>query len=373
MASLHTALRRYVPLTAAILCLGAAPVLAQAASTGDAPAPQVTPAANHTPPDDTPSIKVGATMYVDYTYTAAPQSTDAAGNLYHPSAFNATRGYININGKVSHIVSFRITPDINRVSNGDYEFRVKYTFAQFDLGDWMPKGSWIRFGQNQTPLLDYQEGIYRYRFQGTTFSEREGFTTSSDLGVSFHGVLPHDYGDVQAGLYNGEGYHAPEANNQPSFQIRGTIRPFAQGAANARGLRLTGFYDADHYLKNADKRRALFEVSYEHTYLRTAFDYLDTHDQKLPSLPVTHGKGWSMWVTPRTTVGWEGLIRYDHFEPDTTMSSQLHTRTIVGVSYWFPHTGGPEAAILFDYDHAQYVNLAQPDQKKIAVHALVNF
>ena len=45
---------------------------------------QVTPAAGYTPPDDTPSIKVGVTFYGDYTYTQNPQATDADGNTINP-------------------------------------------------------------------------------------------------------------------------------------------------------------------------------------------------------------------------------------------------------------------------------------------------
>ena len=228
---------------------------------------QVTPAAGFTPPDDTPSISVGATIFADYSYTSSPQKTDSDGNLYHPSAFNVTRSYVNINGKISHLVAFRITPDITRASNGDLSLRLKYAFAQVNFDDWMPKGSWMRFGQQQTPLVDYEEGIYRYRFQGTTFTEREGYLTSSDLGASFHGNVTNNYGDIHVGVYNGEGYHAVEANDQPSFQMRGTVRPFAKAAPVARGLRLTGFYDADNYVKNGEKKRALFEASFEHQYL----------------------------------------------------------------------------------------------------------
>src|SRR5207253_5223375 len=77
---------------------------------------QVTPAAGHTPPDDTPSIKVGVTLYADYTYTQNPQSTDADGNVINPSAFNVSRSYINVTGNISHIIAFRITPDVTRQS-----------------------------------------------------------------------------------------------------------------------------------------------------------------------------------------------------------------------------------------------------------------
>ncbi|HEY8150735.1 MAG TPA: hypothetical protein VIK51_17640, partial [Vicinamibacteria bacterium] len=52
---------------------------------------QVTPAAGHTPPDDTPSIKVGVVIYTDYTYTDEPTVLDADKNSIHPSAFNVGR------------------------------------------------------------------------------------------------------------------------------------------------------------------------------------------------------------------------------------------------------------------------------------------
>src|SRR3954452_2187179 len=92
---------------------------------------QVTPAAGYTPPDDTPSIKVGATIFTDFTYTQDPKTTDQDGNSINPSAFQVTRSYINITGNISHVVAFRITPDITRETStgptvsGSYVFRLK--------------------------------------------------------------------------------------------------------------------------------------------------------------------------------------------------------------------------------------------------------
>src|SRR5207237_5886225 len=184
------------------------------------------------------------------------QPTDPDANTVNPSSFNVTSSYINITGNVSHIVAFRITPDVVRqsallnvpgssISNAILVFRIKYAFAQFNLDDWMAKGSWLRFGIQQTPLLDYEEGIYRYRCQGTTFTEREGFYNSSDAGASFHYNFPSNYGDVHVGVYNGEGYTKPEVNDQKAIEVRGSVRPFAAGAPMARGLRVTGFYFGD--------------------------------------------------------------------------------------------------------------------------------
>ena len=38
------------------------------------------------------------------------------------------------------------------------------------MDDWLPRGTWVRFGLQQTPYVDFMEGIYRYRFQGNIFA-----------------------------------------------------------------------------------------------------------------------------------------------------------------------------------------------------------
>src|SRR3954470_94817 len=107
---------------------------------------QVTPAAGFTPPDDTPSVKVGATLFADYTVVDNPKIKDADGNEVTANAFNVGRAYINVTGNISHLVAFRITPDITRETgvgsslNGSYTFRLKYAYAQFNLDDWINKG-----------------------------------------------------------------------------------------------------------------------------------------------------------------------------------------------------------------------------------------
>src|SRR5262245_55404344 len=105
---------------------------------------QVTPAAGYTPPDDTPSIRVGVVLYPDYTYTTNPTTADADGNQINFSSFNVSRAYINVTGNISHLISFRITPDVTRADstagtllNGSVIYRIKYAYAQFNLDDWM--------------------------------------------------------------------------------------------------------------------------------------------------------------------------------------------------------------------------------------------
>ena len=357
-------------------------------------AAQVTPAAGYTPPDDTPSIRVGVVFYGDYTYTQSPRTTDSDGNSIHLSQFNVSRTYLNITGNASHIVAFRITPDVSRETGsgaslaGSLEYRIKYAFVQFNLDDWMARGSWVRLGIQQTPWVDFEENVYRYRFQGTVFVEREGFLSSSDAGASFHYNLPSNYGEVHVGVYNGETYSKVEVNNEKALQFRGTIRPFATRAPVLRGLRVHVFYDRDNYVKNAERKRLVGSATFEHQYVNAGFDYLSAKDQTSITKPDISGTGYSIWATPRSSKGWEALVRYDHLTPNTstslispipeipgTLNSQKRNRLIVGGAYWFPHQGTVSAALLLDYDSTNFDNFvpSQPKQTRLALHGLVSF
>ena len=77
----------------------------------------------------------------------------------------------------------------------------------------MKPGSWIRFGLAETPWLDFEESVNRYRVQGTMFSEREGLIPgSADFGAGYFSPLPGNFGEFHFGVYNGEGFTQPEAN-----------------------------------------------------------------------------------------------------------------------------------------------------------------
>jgi hypothetical protein len=333
------------------------------------------------PAGDAPSIRVGATIYADYTYTSSPETTDADGNSIHANQFNVGRSYLNVNGTLSRLIAFRITPDIARETglgstlNGSLVFRIKYAFAQINLDDWMTAGSWTRLGIQQTPIVDYEEGIYRYRFQGTVFTEREGYLSSSDAGASLRYNLPSSYGEVHVGIYNGENYNRSELNDQKALQVRGTVRPFPRGEPALRGLRLTAFLNADHYIKDGERNRFVAQATFEHRYLNAGFDFLTARDQNAVFTPEVHGRGYSMWATPRSPSGWEALVRYDRLTPDTSVDSRVRSRTIFGVAYWFPLQGAVSTALLLDYDGATFKNFApaQPKQQRIALHGLVNF
>ncbi len=352
-----------------------------AVSAGSASA-QITPAAGYVPPDDTPSIRVGVTLFTDYTFTKAPEATDADGNTIHSSAFNVARSYVNVTGNISHSVAFRITPDVTRETgtgsslNGSLVYRLKYGYAQFNLDDWMTPGSYARLGIQPVLWFDFVEGIYRYRFQGTLFLEREGYSASADAGASFRYQLPSNIGDVHVGVFNGEGYNRAEANDQKATQVRGSIRPFARSSVLAlRGVRATGYLDAGHYIRNGARRRAMGALTFEHKHVNAGVEYLDGVDQTSVTRAATSSHGYSLWATPKTVRGWEALIRFDHLTPNDAADGQTRQRTILGLAYWFPHEGAVSAALMLDYDGQTFHNPVptQATQQRIAVHGLVTF
>ena len=122
------------------------------------------------------------------------------------------------------------------------------------------------------------------------------------------------------------------------------------------------------YVKNGERERFLVAPTFEHQYLNAAFQWVETTDQ-ISAVTGTkvEGEGWSFWATPRTTKGFEGLIRFDHLEPDDT-TDRKRDRAIYGIAYWLPHQGTVSAAFLLDYEQVKNKNFAVPipRQERIA-------
>jgi hypothetical protein len=258
--------------------------------------------------------------------------------------------------------------------DGSLAFRLKYAFGQLNLDEPLQShGSWIRVGQQQTPYVDFMEGIYRYRFQGTIFSEREGYLSSSDVGLSGHYNFPNNYGDVHLGYYNGDTYSKAEVNDQKAFQIRASLRPLPKDKL-LKGWRLTAFYDHDSPVQDGKRQRFIANTTFEHQYLNLGFDYIDAKDQTSPTKAEVKSNGWSVWLVPRTKMGIEGLFRYDDLKPNTSANARKK-RTLAGVTYWFKlPKPGLAAAILADYEEVKYdTALAKPTEKRFEVKTLFNY
>jgi hypothetical protein len=343
-----------------VLTTLAAPVAAQST-------PQPAPAAQTTPAPDYPIVRVGILAYLQYD--AELENRDGFNN------FDVTRTYLNVNAQVSKNVRFRFTPDIRRVTDGSLAgslvVRVKYAFAQFDN---ITPRAWVRLGAHQTPWLDFEESINRYRVQGTMFSEREGLIPgSSDFGASYFTQLPGGYGEVHGGVYNGEGYAQPEANKYKSAQVRLTVRPLPN-AGIAKGLRVSGFYNAGWYAADRPRHLAIVMGSFEHPNIVATVEMLDATERPAPTPPRDiDRRGWSAFVEPRQgPSGLAGIFRYDAFDPDRSLDGNAQDRVIAGGAYWWVW---PRArlGLVVTNEQVHYDLTTRPDENRLLVQTHVEF
>jgi hypothetical protein len=254
------------------------------------------------------------------------------------NAFDVTRAYLNVNAQVARNLRFRFTPDIRRVTDGalagSLVVRVKYAYAQIEH---VTANGWIRLGAHQTPWLDFEESIDRYRVQGSMFAEREGLIPgSSDFGASYFTPLSGDYGEIQGGVFNGEGFGQPEVNKYKSAQVRVTVRPFPK-AVLVKGLRVSGFYNAGWYAADRPRRLGIVMGSFEHTHLvATVQEVKGTERPNPEDARDLDRRGWSVFAEPRQgTSGLAGLFRYDAYDPDHAIGANEQHRLIAGGAYWF--------------------------------------
>lgn len=332
-------------------------------------------------------MKIGGTIFADITETLAPKSTDAAGQSFHANTINVTRGYLNVTGSLNPVFSFRLTTDIARETSagdsldGSYLVRLKYAYAQFTLDKWTGRftQTWIRFGITPTPFVEGRDAVYRYRWQGTLMPEREGLISSADAGLAFHTSFPGGFGDAQISLLNGEGYQKPEVNSQKALQGRVTFRPMASSkSALLKAFRLTAFYDHDHYMRDADRKRGIYGMTYENGHVNVAAEIVQSRDEVLPRAAIAKGSGWDVFVTPffkEKGNGPEALMRFDHWRPDSS-KPDIKERVILGLSYWWtPKMPGVSAALMLDYEGLTVKNPStpQPAQRKLTLHSVLTF
>jgi hypothetical protein len=319
------------------------------------------------PEPDYPVIRVGVLSYVQYDAELE--------NRQGFNAFDLTRGYVNINGQLSKNVRFRLTPDIRRATDstlaGTLVFRVKYAFLELD--NVTSARSWVRFGAHQTPWLDFEESINRYRVQGTMFSEREGLIPgSSDFGVGYFTPLGK-YVDLQTGVYNGEGYAQTDVNKYKSAQARLTLRPFA-GRGVANGFRLSGFYTAGWYAANRPRNLGIVMGSFEHTNLVATLQYLKATENPNAVAPRDVDRnGVSGFVEIRQgPKGWAALARVDHLDPDESLASNSQRRVIAGGAYWFAWPRS-RVGLVVTNEQVHYDAATRPEENRVLVQTHVEF
>lgn len=224
-----------------------------------------------------PTVTVGGVGYAQFYH-------NLKDSVNHINNFDVTRAYINVVGRFPHGIRTRVTPDIYRVADGSLAYRLKYAFVA-----WTPENSPLtfKFGQNNTPYVDWEERLWDYRMQGTIAVDRNGYISSSDFGFLIDGNWGTDKLSISAGVQNGESYNRTPGDKGKDFVARATLRLLATDeGGETGGLRLTGYAGVGRPTGGGTRQRYLGVASYRSKLLTLAAELAATKDSALTD-PVT--------------------------------------------------------------------------------------
>jgi hypothetical protein len=246
------------------------------------------------------------------------------------NAFEVTRGYLDVTGRLSDRMKVRFTTNVRPTTDAslDSNLTARLEYAYLEAA-WTPDRTFM-FGMQPTPWLTFEESIDRYRVQGPMFAEREGLIPGpSDLGAGL--VYKRSGFEVHGGVYNGEGYGRAELDKYKSVQGRGTVTVFSSGESRAR---VSGFYSYGWYARDRPRNVGIGMVSYESPHVVATAQYLSATDNPYVVTDVER-QGLSVFGEARMgKTGWAGLGRVDLFNPDASREGDNMRRYIFGGAHW---------------------------------------
>ncbi len=164
-----------------------------------------------------------------------------------PNLFDLGRAYLTFRMPAGDNGAIRITTDIfqntNPAQNAYYQgwvVRAKYAYLQYTglRNEFGPGSSLVgRLGLLHTVVIDYEEQ-YWPRYLQQTAIEKNGFFSSSDMGLAGLATLGNRWGEIYGTVTNGSGYtsydnpgaagqaQAVGTNRFKDFGIRASITPF---------------------------------------------------------------------------------------------------------------------------------------------------
>lgn len=220
-------------------------------------------------------IRIGTLIYGDYQYfthtSYGPQfltqeNYPGPGNNQYNS-FDITRTYINFFFSPTEDFTARITPNIYRNLTGNSNFafsktsaipsniqqqplvRIKYAYLDWNtpfkkLGIKPMAEDKITFGQQQNPLVDWEENLYGFRYVNLIPWNYLSLS-STQIGLSAKGPVKFNerqYLDYDVGAFNNSGFSNYEKTNTKGVMGRLSAYPFG-AKSRFDGLGITGFYN----------------------------------------------------------------------------------------------------------------------------------
>ena len=153
--------------------------------------------------------KIGGVTYFDFI------STDDS------SAFNFQRQYFGYSGDISDKVSYKILFDVGRTNKNDGEDTRLVTYlkkAQVNYKSSLGKFNFGLIGMNTYAV---QESNWGYRFIEKSTIDKNGFSSTADLGVGFSKSFIEKL-NLSFQIVNGEGFKKPQGDKYHKIAFNAT-------------------------------------------------------------------------------------------------------------------------------------------------------
>ncbi|HVT40624.1 MAG TPA: hypothetical protein VHE78_16395, partial [Gemmatimonadaceae bacterium] len=213
---------------------------------GGSPPPVVTPV--------TPALDFSGVIYGNYQYRY-DSATKAANGNQAPNKFDIERVYLNVRMPAGADGSIRVTTDVfNNAGScagcyAGWTVRLKYAYFQYnflhDIGGSKGFNAVARVGMLHTVQVDHEEGFWP-RWISQVAIERNGFFSSSDVGIAGLLTLPGKWGEFYATMVNGSGYAQVEVDPYKDYAARFSLTPFGSHDSILRTLTISPFFSAGH-------------------------------------------------------------------------------------------------------------------------------
>lgn len=224
--------RHIVKRTCLALAAVAVPAIAAAQQTPSQPATPATTTVNL-------PIEFSGLLFPQFIYGGSKGNGTRSANQ-----FQLERAYLTAKTKIGDRTSIRLTSDIYRPGgNSGYTMRVKFAFVQYDYwtngAGFMGTNAQVRLGMQQTVINETEES-YWPRYVAKIATERAGFFSPSDLGVSTTLSMPGGKGELFGEVANGPGYTSAENDRFKDYSVRLSLTPL--GVTPQRALTIAPWY-----------------------------------------------------------------------------------------------------------------------------------
>ena len=249
--------------------------------------------------------------------------------------FALDRAYLGAKAKITKKIGARITLDADHMKavetdTGEFTYDTKYRvfvkYAYVEFKDLAP-GLKLRAGVIDTPYQPVQDNFWGHRYVHMGLADQEKMLYTADLGVALTGEHGKGLFSWSAGAYNGEGYSKLELDAGKSFQARVTVDPLARGGKQE--LPITGFVNVSTHPDADPTITYVGALGFKMPFFWFLGEYIGVSEGDAGK------QGISVSALPGLPKYGRLVLRYDHYDPDTTTDADGYDKIIGGVSHDF--------------------------------------